>query len=506
MADLKISQLTAKGTAIANTDLVEISQSDGAGGYITKSVTGANIIGSKQDTLISGTNIKTINSTTILGSGDLTVQPTLVSGTNIKTIEGQSILGSGNINITNNDVGLGNVDNTSDLNKPISTATQTALNTKQNTITNSDSITEGVTNLFLTTGERTKLTNTSGTNTGDQTNITGNAATVTTNANLTGPVTSIGNATAIANGAISNAMLANGAVANLSGTNTGDNATNSQYSGLVSNATHTGDAEGNVGLTVKGINNTILSTLGTGILKNTTGTGVPSIAVAADFPTLNQNTTGTADNVTGIVAVANGGTGTATPSLVAGTNVTITGTFPNQTINSSGGGGGGTEIGALIGGGVVVAVFNQNGVNKALVASLTNLSASVQWTISAFQSIAIGATARSFHDGLSNTNAIIAQTLLPASTSYAAGLARLFAGGGFSDWYLPSTWELNMCFNSAAIIAKVTGVTSFVTTNYWNSTEADASSGGVQQFNNGSITSFGKGAGLNVRAVRIHTI
>lgn len=38
----------------------------------------------------------------------------------------------------------------------------------------------------------------SGTNTGDQTNITGNAATVTTNANLTGPITSVGNATSIA--------------------------------------------------------------------------------------------------------------------------------------------------------------------------------------------------------------------------------------------------------------------------------------------------------------------
>lgn len=70
--------------------------------------------------------------------------------------------------------------------------------------------------------------NLSGTNTGDQTNISGNAATatlaatVTTNANLTGPVTSVGNATAIANGAISNAMLANSAVANLSGINSGD--------------------------------------------------------------------------------------------------------------------------------------------------------------------------------------------------------------------------------------------------------------------------------------------
>ena len=58
-----------------------------------------------------------------------------------------------------------------------------------------------------------------------------------------------------------------------------------------------------------------------------------------DVPTLNQNTTGTAANVTGIVAVANGGSGTATPALVAGTNVTITGSWPNQTINSTGGGG-----------------------------------------------------------------------------------------------------------------------------------------------------------------------
>jgi hypothetical protein len=44
--------------------------------------------------------------------------------------------------------------------------------------------------------------------------------------------------------------------------------------------------------------------------------------------------------VTGTLPVANGGTGTATPSIVAGTNVTVTGTWPNQTIASSGSGGG----------------------------------------------------------------------------------------------------------------------------------------------------------------------
>ncbi len=62
-------------------------------------------------------------------------QATLVSGTNIKTIEGQSLVGSGNIDLSKSDVGLGNVDNTSDADKPISTATQTALNAKQNTLT-----------------------------------------------------------------------------------------------------------------------------------------------------------------------------------------------------------------------------------------------------------------------------------------------------------------------------------------------------------------------------------
>ena len=223
MADIKISQLTAKGSAIANTDLIEISESNGVGGYVTKSVTGANIIGSKQNTLVSGTNIKTINSTTLLGSGDLTVQPTLVSGTNIKTINSNSILGSGDLVITG-----------------------------------------GVSSVTATT-----------------------------------PVVATGTTTPV-----------------------------------ISLASNYGDTQ-----------NPYASKTANNILAAPNGTaGVPTFRaiVSADIPTLNQNTTGTASNVTGIVAVANGGTGTATPSLVAGTNVTITGTFPNQRITASGGGGGGT--------------------------------------------------------------------------------------------------------------------------------------------------------------------
>jgi hypothetical protein len=52
--------------------------------------------------------------------------------------------------------------------------------------------------------------------------------------------------------------------------------------------------------------------------------GVPTFRalVAADVPTLNQNTTGTAANVTGTVAVANGGTG-ATDAATAATNLGV---------------------------------------------------------------------------------------------------------------------------------------------------------------------------------------
>jgi hypothetical protein len=58
--------------------------------------------------------------------------------------------------------------------------------------------------------------------------------------------------------------------------------------------------------------------------------GVPTFraVVAADIPTLNQNTTGTASNVTGTVAIANGGTGQTTA------NTAFNALAPSQTSNS----------------------------------------------------------------------------------------------------------------------------------------------------------------------------
>jgi hypothetical protein len=68
--------------------------------------------------------------------------------------------------------------------------------------------------------------------------------------------------------------------------------------------------------------------------------GTPSSGTATNLTGLPLTT-----GVTGLLPVANGGTGTATPAIVAGTNVTVSGTWPNQTINASGGAGGGDVTG-----------------------------------------------------------------------------------------------------------------------------------------------------------------
>ncbi len=60
------------------------------------------------------------------------MQAPMVGVGGARTIEAVTMTASGPLSLTKNDVGLGNVDNTSDLAKPISTATQTALDGKAN--------------------------------------------------------------------------------------------------------------------------------------------------------------------------------------------------------------------------------------------------------------------------------------------------------------------------------------------------------------------------------------
>jgi len=95
-----------------------------------------------------------------------------------------------------------------------------------------------------------------------------------------------------------------------------------------------------------------LSTSITGVLKGN-GTAISAATAGTDYlapsGALGTPSSGTLTNatglplttgVTGVLPVANGGSGTATPSIVAGTNVTVSGTWPNQTVNSTASGSG----------------------------------------------------------------------------------------------------------------------------------------------------------------------
>ena len=185
---------------------------------------------------------------------------------------------------------------------------------------------------------------------------------------------------------------------------------------------------------------------------------------------------------------------------------TVAISYNNLATQIGGGGGGSHYIGELVGGGIVVALWKDGSTEKALIASLTNLSTGIEWTLPAFDSTLIGPTAQSFSDGLGNTNAIIAQTTVPAANTYAAGLARLYSDGGYNDWYLPSNWELNMCYNSAAIVNKVLGTDSFTSNaNYWSSTERATSTAWYFLFATGDAFNGNKSTTSYVRAVRTHT-
>lgn len=193
-----------------------------------------------------------------------------------------------------------------------------------------------------------------------------------------------------------------------------------------------------------------------------------------------------------------------------GTNYTITGTsqllsvpyaLHAKTAETVGGGGFTHYVGELYGGGIIVSVWKENGVEHGLIASLVDLSTGIVWTTDDYQWTTVPGGATSLIDGLANSNAIVAQA--GAGTTYAAGLCRAYSAGGFNDWYLPAVWELNQCYNAAFVVNTILGEKNgFPFAGYWSSTEFSNSSAWVQDFDNGNTGVSPKGNNYRVRAVR----
>jgi len=159
-------------------------------------------------------------------------------------------------------------------------------------------------------------------------------------------------------------------------------------------------------------------------------------------------------------------------------------------------------IGEVFGGGVIFHLWKDaQGVEHGLIVDKTDLSASQVW--SNLNSTLIGTFAQSSWDGLSNSNAIVAQA---GHTSSAAALCLNSTNGGQSDWYLPSIQELNMLWNSyytvARSLSQISGATQMQYTTYWSSSEDIYSTGWSFDFYSGFVFSNAKYNTVYVRAVR----
>ena len=290
--------------------------------------------------------------------------------------------------------------------------------------------------------------------------VTGNAATVTTNANLTGPITSVGNATSIANGTITNSMLANAAVANLSGTNTGDQI---NITGNAATATKLAATKNINGVAFDGSSDiTITAVANAGTLSGTTlnasvtGSSLTSVGTLTNLTvtnpiagsvtgnaatvTTNANLTGVVTSVGNATSIANG---TITNSMLANAAVAnLSGTNTGDQINITGNAATATKLAATknING---VAFDGSSDITITAVADAGTLSGTtLNATVTGSSLTSVGtittgtwnATTIGIAKGGTNTNAVPTA----GAIVYGNGTSYAISGVGTSGQYLQS--------------------------------------------------------------------
>ena len=83
-----------------------------------------------------------------------------------------------------------------------------------------------------------------------------------------------------------------------------------------------------------------------------------------------------------------------------------------------------------------------------------------------------------------------------------------YSNNGYTDWYLPASWELNTLYNNAYMINKILENDGDGNTNglsfksYWSSTENNEVNSWKHDFSTGSQNNIDKTNMLCIRAIR----
>jgi hypothetical protein len=162
-------------------------------------------------------------------------------------------------------------------------------------------------------------------------------------------------------------------------------------------------------------------------------------------------------------------------------------------------------------GGVIFHRYLDGSTQNYLVISITDQS-----TGQAYSNVAstlIGASAQSTWDGLSNSNAIVAQS---GFTNGAAKTCLDLTTGSKSDWYLPAVDELSLIWKNRFNVNKtlsgnssfgtILGATQIDYDYYWSSTEFNNSNAWGFSFYDGVTNATNKVGTYYVRAVRKFSI
>ncbi|MBP7809015.1 MAG: proprotein convertase P-domain-containing protein [Bacteroidia bacterium] len=105
-----------------------------------------------------------------------------------------------------------------------------------------------------------------------------------------------------------------------------------------------------------------------------------------------------------------------------------------------------------------------------------------------------GASGSSAGTGSGNTSVIVTSQGIG---TYAASYCNAYTNGGYSDWFLPSMYELDYLYQNRSFIGNLN-----LSAIYWSSTEFNSNTAWATNFSNGLMSNYTKSSSYLVRPIR----